>query len=79
VQQESSANLIDETRRSSLMNLLGLIVVLLIVGFALWCINNLIPMEPTIKRILNVVVILVVLLWLLVSVFHLGNLGNIRF
>ena len=57
------------------MSLISLIIVLALVGLALWAINNYIPMQPTIKRILNVVVIIVVILWLL-SVF--GILGDIH-
>ena len=41
-------------------------------------INSYIPMQATIKKILNVVVIIAVILWLL-SVFGLiGNLSTIR-
>jgi hypothetical protein len=36
----------------------------------LWLINNYIPMDGTIKKILNVVVVIAVILWLL-SVFGL--------
>jgi len=55
------------------MLLIQLVIVLVIVGVALWAINNYIPMDATIKKILNVVVIIVVLLWLL-SIF--GILGS---
>jgi low temperature requirement protein LtrA len=47
------------------MDLITLVVTLVIVGVVLWAINTLIPMDPKIKTILNVVVIIVVLLWLL--------------
>jgi hypothetical protein len=57
------------------MSLIGLIVVLALVGLAVWAVNAYIPMEANIKKILNVVVIIVVILWLL-SVF--GILGNIN-
>jgi len=60
------------------MSLITLIIVLALVGLALWAINNYIPMQPTIKRIMNVVVIIVVVLWLL-SVFGiLGDIHTIR-
>ena len=42
------------------MTLLGLVVVLVIVGVALWLINTYVPMAAPIKTILNIVVI-----WLL--------------
>ena len=60
------------------MPLINLIIILVVVGVILWAINSYIPMQPTIKKILNVVVILVVVIWLL-SVFGvIGNISNIR-
>ena len=50
------------------MPLTQLIIILVVVGVVLWLINAYIPMQATIKRILNVVVIIVVVIWLL-SVF----------
>jgi hypothetical protein len=45
--------------------LIQLIIVLVIVGVLLWLVNNYIPMDSNIKKILNIVVIIVVILWLL--------------
>ena len=60
------------------MPLITLIVTLLVVGVILWLINNYIPMDGTIKKILNAVVVIVVILWLL-SVFGiLGPISGIR-
>ena len=60
------------------MPLINLIIILVVVGVILWVINSYIPMQPTIKKNLNVVVIIVVVLWLL-SVFGvIGNISNIR-
>lgn len=58
------------------MTLIGLIVVLLIVGVALYVIG-LIPMDATIKRIIQVIVILLVVLYVL-SAFGLIPHGSIR-
>ena len=52
------------------MPLIALVVTLVVVGLILWLINNYIPMDRTIKKILNVVVVIVVILWLL-SIFGL--------
>ncbi len=52
------------------MPLLTLVMTLVVVGLILWLINNYIPMDGTIKKILNAVVVIVVILWLL-SVFGL--------
>lgn len=60
------------------MPLITLVLTLVIVGVALWLINNYIPMDGKIKTILNVVVVIVVVLWLL-SVFGvLGSLSSLR-
>jgi len=64
------------------MTLLGLIITLIIIGVILWLINTLIPMDPKVKTILNVVVVIVLLLWLL-SVFGVVGpldipIGHIR-
>ena len=59
------------------MPLIQLVLVLIAVGVILWVINSYIPMQATIKKILNVVVVIAVILWLL-SVFGLiGNLSTI--
>jgi len=56
------------------MPLLHLILILVVIGVILWVVNRYIPMQSTVKRILNVVVIVCVIIWLL-SVF--GVIGNI--
>lgn len=60
------------------MSLINLIIVLVIVGVILFLINTYIPMDPTIKRILNIAVIIFVLLWLLSAIGVLGTLSDIR-
>ena len=47
------------------MPLVNLVVVLIVVGVALYLINNFIPMASSIKSILNVVVVCFVCVWLL--------------
>lgn len=60
------------------MPLIHLVIVLVVVGLVLWVINNYIPMQSTIKQLLNVVVVIAVILWLL-SVFGLiGDISRIR-
>jgi hypothetical protein len=56
------------------MPLIQLVIVLVVVGVILWLINSYIPMQATLKKILNVVVVIAVIIWLL-SVF--GVIGNI--
>ena len=47
------------------MPLLSIVIVLIVVGVALYLINNYVPMASSIKTILNVVVVIVVCVWLL--------------
>ena len=64
--------------KKSIMPLISLVIVLVVVGVILWAINNYIPMQTNIKKILNLVVVIVVILWLL-SVFGIiGNLTTLR-
>jgi preprotein translocase subunit SecE len=60
------------------MPLIQVIEVLIVVGIVLWLINRFIPMQRTIKSILNAVVVIAVVLWLLnlFGLFH--SLSNIR-
>jgi 1-acyl-sn-glycerol-3-phosphate acyltransferase len=52
------------------MPLVTVVIVLVVVGVLLWLVNRYIPMQGTIKGILNAVVVIVVVLWLL-KVFDL--------
>jgi 1-acyl-sn-glycerol-3-phosphate acyltransferase len=60
------------------MPLIQLVVVLVVVGVLLWLINNYIPMDGTIKKILNAVVVIVVILWLLSAFGILGSMSSMR-
>lgn len=60
------------------MSLITLVIVLVVVGVVLWLINSYIPMQATIKKILNVVVIIAVVLWLLSTFGVIGSLDTIR-
>ena len=55
-----------------IMPLIQLLEVLIVVGVLLWLVNRFIPMQGTIKSILNGVVVIAVVLWLL-NVFGLFN------
>jgi hypothetical protein len=60
------------------MSLITLVLILVVVGVVLWLINSFIPMQSTIKKILNVVVIIVVVFWLLSAFGIINNLDTIR-
>lgn len=57
--------------------IVNLVIALLLVGVALYLVNNYVPMERSIRALLNVVVFVVMLLWVL-EVFGLFHLGTIR-
>jgi predicted membrane protein len=60
------------------MSLISLVLALIVVGVVLWLINRFIPMQSTIKKILNAVVIIVVVIWLLSAFGLIDNLNNIH-
>lgn len=60
------------------MPLLNVVLTLIVVGVILWLINAYIPMQSTIKKILNVVVVIVVVLWLLYGFGVISSSGDIH-
>jgi len=60
------------------MSLLSLVLTLIVVGVLLWLVNNYIPMDSKIKKILNVVVVICVVVWLLYAFGILDRGGDIR-
>ena len=60
------------------MPLLNVVLALVVVGVLLWLINTYIPMQATIKKILNIVVVVVVVLWLLYAFGVLNNAGEVH-
>jgi hypothetical protein len=53
-------------------------MVLIVVGVLLWLVNRYIPMQGTIKSILNAVVVIVTVVWLLQIFGLLHSLSRIR-
>lgn len=60
------------------MSLLTVVLTLIVVGVLLWLVNQYIPMDGKIKKILNVVVVVAVIIWLLYAFGVLGHAGEIR-
>jgi hypothetical protein len=58
--------------------LINIVVTLIVVGVLLWLVNTYIPMDGTIKKILNVVVVIVVVIWLLEILGALPMMGGQR-
>ncbi len=59
------------------MPVLTVLIVIVVVGVLLWLINSYIPMQRTVKRILNAVVIIILVIWLLNVFGFLATLQNI--
>jgi VIT1/CCC1 family predicted Fe2+/Mn2+ transporter len=60
------------------MPILTVVLVLIAVGVVLWLINRYIPMQSTIKNLLNAVVVIVVVIWLLKIFGVWGSLQNLH-
>jgi cation transporter-like permease len=60
------------------MPLLQIVTVLVVIGVLLWLVNRFIPMEGTIKSILNAVVVIAVVLWLLNVFGFLHSISHMR-
>jgi hypothetical protein len=60
------------------MSLLTIFLVLIVAGVLLWLVNNYIPMDGKIRRILNLVVVIAVIVWLIKVFGLLSYLRNIH-
>ena len=68
----------QKSEKDTHMPLISLVITLVVVGVALWLINQYIPMAASIKSILNIVVVVFVIVWVLQVTGILGGLPNIR-
>lgn len=59
------------------MPILTILIVIVVAGVILWLVNSYIPMQRTIKNILNVVVVIILVVWLLNIFGVLDSLKNI--
>jgi hypothetical protein len=60
------------------MSIITVILVIAIVGFILWAVNSLIPMQDTVKKVLNIAVVVFLILWLLNIMGAFSYLREIR-
>jgi hypothetical protein len=60
------------------MPVIDIVVALIVVGMALWLINNYIPMAGSIKAILNAVVVVSVSVWVLKALDLWTTVTNYR-
>jgi hypothetical protein len=62
----------------TIMPLLQAVEILVVVGVLLWLVNRYIPMQSSIKSILNGVVVIAVILWLLNAFGLFHSLSRMR-
>ena len=60
------------------MSLVTIIINILVVGVILWLINSYFPMQRTIKKILNAVIVVVLAVWLLKEFGVFDSIKNVR-
>lgn len=59
------------------MPILTILIVIVVAGVILWLVNSYIPMQRTIKNILNAVVVIILVVWLLNIFGVLDSLKNV--
>ena len=61
------------------MSILTVIIVIVVVGFLLWIINRMIPMQATVRSILNGLVVILLVIWLLqvFGIIHVLQTTNV--
>jgi hypothetical protein len=62
------------------MDLMQLILILVVVGVVMYIINKYVPMQATIKKVLNIAVVVCVIIFLIIVIFHIDirHFGHIR-
>ncbi|MEP6847085.1 MAG: Thivi_2564 family membrane protein [Panacibacter sp.] len=60
------------------MPILNIVIILIVVGVLLWLVNTYVPMQRTIKNILNAIVVIIVVIWLLKVFGVLGSLESLH-
>jgi len=64
--------------KTLIMPVLTIVIVLIVAGVLLWLVNTYIPMQRTIKNILNAVIVIIIVIWLLKVFGLLSSLQNLR-
>jgi len=60
------------------MSLLSLLLTLIVIGVLLWAITTYIPMDPGIKRLIQIVGIICAVVYILVAFGVMGHIGDVR-
>ena len=61
------------------MPLINIVVALIVIGVALWLINNYVPMASGIKTLLNAVVVIAAAVWVLQAFGLWGRVTSYKF
>jgi hypothetical protein len=75
---KNTGSITKQNERINAMPLIHLVITLVVVGVILFLINAYIPMQGTIKAIMNAVVVIVVGIWLLQSFGVIGSLSGLH-
>lgn len=60
------------------MSLISLFLVLIVIGIAVWAISAYIPMDPGIKRLIQIVGVVVAVLYCLYAFGIIGSLSDVK-
>jgi hypothetical protein len=60
------------------MPIITVVLILIVIGVLLWLVNQYIPMQASIKTVLNIVVLVAVVVWLLKVFGFLSYITNAR-
>jgi hypothetical protein len=55
------------------MDLIMLVLVVSIIGFLVWLITTKIPMDPTIRLVIQIAAVIIVVLYILTRLMHIPN------
>ena len=57
------------------MELIQIVIILIVLGVILWAVNSFIPMDATVKQIINTVVIIGIVIWLIFVLLSLVGIS----
>ena len=58
------------------MSAFGLLILIVVVGFVMWVVNEHVPMPPAIKKLLNVAVVIIIAVVLIAFLLSLFNVST---
>jgi len=55
------------------MDLVMLVLVVSIIGFLVWLITTKIPMDPTVRMVIQIAAVIIIVLYILTRLMHIPN------